>query len=89
MLSRIIIIFIVVFNLSSGFTRGGGGSGFGGGRGIRRGGRGGGGRGRGGRQPAPTLEELDKDLDSYKQVNKKIFCEIKVYHDYIFIIIVN
>lgn len=47
----------------------------GGGRGVGRGGggrgRGGRGRGRGGRgakTPAPTAEELDADLDAYKQV---------------------
>lgn len=35
------------------------------GRGARRGGGGGRGRGRGKREPAPTAEELDKELDTY------------------------
>ena len=43
----------------------------GGNRGGRGRGRGGRGRGRGGgRQPVPTAEELDKDLDAYKQVRQ-------------------
>ena len=47
------------------FTSGGGRGGRGTGR--ARGGRGG--RGRGGRQAPPTQDELDKDLDAYKQVS--------------------
>ena len=49
-----------------------------GGRGGRgRGGRGRGGRGRGrGKGPAPTIEELDAELDAY---NKQVSDHIKVY----------
>jgi len=41
----------------------------GGGRGGKRGGRGGGGRG-GKKEPAPSAEELDKELDTYLRPDK-------------------
>lgn len=61
-----------------------------GGRGVTgrgRGGRGGGrGRGRGGKQPVPTADELDKELDAYKQVWNNGITIVMVCHVFFFIV---